>query len=220
MPAFKWDEKKSKKYRYLIYGIPGIGKTTLATFMKGKTYLLSLDDSFHRIDALKKVDIWNLDPTHPIDDITEFIATFDPSKYDNLIIDNISNLQKLFFVEKAKDTKTTLDNKISDYGEWSNFLMRFISKVFSYDLNILVTAWEKQDKIVAPNGQEFMQFGPDIRSNPRDYIMGNSDQVGRMIQNPKTKERGIILEGSIDTYAKNRLDDRMASKASEFFKVS
>ena len=50
MPAFKWDEDHGTKYRWLIYGVPGVGKTTLSKYLKGKTYLLSLDDSFHRID--------------------------------------------------------------------------------------------------------------------------------------------------------------------------
>ena len=50
MPAFKLDEDKGSKYRWLVYGVPGVGKTTLSKYLKGKTYLLSLDDSFHRID--------------------------------------------------------------------------------------------------------------------------------------------------------------------------
>lgn len=53
MPAFKWDEDKGTKYRWLVYGVPGVGKTTLSKYLKGKTYLLSLDESFHRIDFWK-----------------------------------------------------------------------------------------------------------------------------------------------------------------------
>ena len=50
--------------------------------------------------------------------------------------------------------------------------------------------------------------------------MGNCDLVGRMIQKPQSGERGVILQGSIDTYAKNRLDDRKGCKADELFEVS
>ncbi len=49
MPAFIWDEHKKPKYRWLVYGVAGVGKTTISQYLKGKTYLLSLDDSFHRI---------------------------------------------------------------------------------------------------------------------------------------------------------------------------
>ena len=118
MPAFNWDEDKGTKYRWLVYGIAGVGKTTLSKYLKGKTCLLSLDDSFHRIDFWKgKDDIWIIDPETPIEDLADFVKAFKPDQYDNLIIDNVSNLQKLFFIEKARETRTGLDNKMSDYNE-------------------------------------------------------------------------------------------------------
>ena len=219
MPAFKWSEDQGTKYRWLVYGTPGVGKTTLSKYLKGKTYLLSLDDSFHRIDFWQgNDDIWAIDPDKPIEDLNDFYDFFDPSQYDNLVIDNISNLQKLFFIEKAKETKTGLDNKMSDYNEWTTYLVRYIAGVFKWNVNVLVTAWETQNKITDPSGQEFMQYGPDARPNPRDYLMGNCDVVARMIQKPQSGERGLIMQGSIDTYAKNRLDDRPGCKAEDFFK--
>lgn len=219
MPAFSWSEDQGTKYRWLVYGTPGVGKTTLSKYLKGRTYLLSLDDSFHRIDFWQgNDDIWTIDPDKPIEDLNDFYDFFDPSQYDNLVIDNISNLQKLFFIEKAKETKTGLDNKMSDYNEWTTYLVKFIAGVFKWNINILVTAWETQNKITDPSGQEFMQYGPDARPNPRDYLMGNCDVVARMIQKPQSGERGLIMQGSIDTYAKNRLDDRPGCKAEDFFK--
>lgn len=219
MPAFDWKEAPKENYRWLVYGVPGVGKTTLSKYLKGKTYLLSLDNSFRRIPFWQgNNDIWVVDTDKPIEDIQDFYDSFDPNKYDNLVVDNISNLQKLFFIEKAKETKTGLDNKMSDYNEWTTYVTRFVSSIFKWNINILVTAWETQTKVTDPSGQEFMQFGPDIRPNPRDYLMGNCDLVARMIQKPQTGERGLIMQGSIDTYAKNRLDGRKGCKAEELFK--
>ncbi|WEV39250.1 AAA family ATPase [Lactobacillus sp. ESL0680] len=218
MPAINWNKQKTKKYRYLVYGIPGVGKTTLSSFMKGKTYMLSLDQSFYRIKFWQgKKDIWVIDPDKPIEDLQDFVSEFDPSKYDNLIIDNMSNFQKLWFAEKARETKNGLDNKMSDYGEINNYTIRFISKVFTWDLNILVTAWEKRDKVTDTNGQEFEQYAPDFRPDPRDFLMGNCDVVARMTQKPKTGERGLIMQSDPGTYAKNRLDNRPGCRAEEFF---
>ena len=73
MPAFKWGEDKGTKYRWLVYGVPGAGKTTLAGMLKGRTYLLSLDDSFHRIKVWQNKPIWAIDPEKPIEDLTEFV---------------------------------------------------------------------------------------------------------------------------------------------------
>lgn len=219
MPAFKWSENRKPNYRWLVYGIAGVGKTTLSKYLKGKSYLLSSDKSFERVRFWQgNDDIWVLDPDQPIEDLNDFYDFFDPSQYDNLVVDNISSLQKLFFVEKAKGTKTGLANKISDYNEWNTYLIRFIASVFKWNINILVTAWEAKYQITDPSGQEFTQYGPDIRDNPRDYLMGSCDVVARMIQKPQSGERGLIMQGSIDTYAKNRLDERKGSKAEDFFK--
>lgn len=221
MPAINWKQETSNKYRWLVYGVPGVGKTTLSKYLPGKTYLLSLDNSFHRIDFWHgKNDIWVIDPEEPLKDLSAFVEQFKPEDYDNLVVDNLSNLQKLFFVERARHTKNKLDNKQSDYGEWNTYLTRFIAFIFKWDINILVTAWEAQNRITDPSGQEFMQYGPDIRYSPRDYLMGNCDQVARMIQKPQSGERGLILQGSIDTYAKNRLDDRKGCKAEDLFKAT
>ena len=219
MPAFNWKEAPKENYRWLVYGVPGVGKTTLSKFLKGKTYLLSLDNSFRRIQFWQgKNDIWAIDADNPIEDLNTFYSTFNPNNYDNLVVDNLSNLQKLFFIEKARETKTGLDNKMSDYNEWTTYVTRFIAGIFKWNINILVTSWETQTKVTDPSGQEFMQFGPDIRPNPRDYLMGNCDVVARMIQKPQSGERGLIMQGRIDTYAKNRLSDDKGCEAKDFFK--
>lgn len=222
MPKFKWTEEDNQSIRWLIYGASGVGKTTESKYLKGKTYLLSLDESFKRINYWKqhKEDIWILDPDKPIEDIQDFVRVFNPNDYDNLVVDNVSNLQKMWFIEKAKETKNGLDNKIAHYNEFVNWIIRFISHIFHWKINIYVTAWEEMTNVTDANGQKFMQYGPDLRDKARDYLMGNCDVVGRLIQNPKSGERGIILQGDIGTYAKNRLDNRKAVKASDLFTIS
>ncbi len=118
----------------------------------------------------------------------------------------------------AKETKNGLDNKMQHYGEFVNWVIRLISKLFTYDINILVIAWEQRQKITDESGQEFEQYSPDLRDSARDYLMGNCDVVARMIQKPKTGERGLIMQGTTGTYAKNRIDERKGCKTEEFFK--
>ena len=90
-------------------------------------------------------------------------------------------------------------------------------KSLKNEVSSATSAWKAQ--VTDPSGQEFMQYGPDIRPNPRDYILGNCDVVARMVQKPQTGERGLIMQGSIDTYAKNRLDGRKGCKVEDFFEV-
>lgn len=219
MPLAKFDKDDASKWRVLIYGAPGVGKTTTASKLEGKTYLLSLDRSYRRISAFRGKTIWELDPEKPTSDLADFVRSFDPKEYDNLIIDNLSNLQKLWFVEKAKETQNGLDNKIQHYGEFTNYVIRFIAKAFSWDVNILLTAWEVQNPVTNAAGQTFQQYGPDLRPNARDYLMGNCDVVARMVSKPQTGERGFILLGDDGTFAKNRLTKDKGCRADELLNI-
>ena len=221
MPAFKWNKNRTPKKRWFVYGVPGVGKTTLTKYLEGESYMLSLDDSFHRIPEWQgSLNIWSIDPDKPIEDLYEFVETFQPDKFNTLVIDKLSNLEKLWFVEKAKESNNGLDNKLQHYKEYENWVIRFLSKIISYDINIMFTSWEKQAPVTDANGQQFQQYGPDLRPNVRDYVMGNCDVVARLIQNPKTGVRGLIMQGDIGTYAKNRLDERKGCKADEFFETA
>lgn len=222
MPLVGLNEEKNQGWRIFIYGKPGVGKTYLGKFLKGKTFLLSFDKSYTRLKNTIYKDgnsIWDLDPDNVQKDLADFAIWWKDAnkKYDNLIIDNITSLQDLWFVEKARESKNGLDNQIAHYNEYSNYLIRFIASMLNYNLNILITAWETQRDIVIDSGQQISQYAPSMRDKARDWLMGHCDIVGRLIQKPSTGERGVILLGNDGIYAKNRMDNRKGCKVEELF---
>jgi phage nucleotide-binding protein len=50
-----------------------------------------------------------------------------------------------------------------------------------------------------------------------NQLLGLTDVVGRIMVNAKSGNRGVILECSEGTYAKNRLDGRTACPIEELF---
>ena len=212
-------ESRSKNWRICIYGKPGIGKTSTIKQLKGKTFVFDLDNS-SKVLAGEDIDVGMMDRTKPIEEMNEFIKN-DLSQiakdYDNLVIDNISSLERDWFVERGRNTKSGINNELQDYSAWTNYFTRLISAIYQADLNILVTAWDRKREITSETGQSFSQFVPDIRDNVINTFMGLTDIVARMVINPKTEERGFILEGNNAIYAKNRLDERSACKSDELF---
>ena len=138
--------------------------------------------------------------------------------YDNLVIDNVSSLQSDWFAEMGRKSKNGISNEIQDYGRWTNYFNRLMSAFYNFNGNLLITAWEQQKPITTASGQMFNQYYPAIRDNVVDTISGLVDVVGRVIINPKTGNRGVILQGDDGVYAKNRLDDRTASTIDDLFK--
>ena len=198
-----------------------MGKTTAIKYLKGKTLELAFDDSA-KVLAGMNIDgkVLVMDGEQTTNEIVEMlkVAKAEQGNYDNLVLDNISALEKNWFIEQGRKSKNGISNEIQNYNTWTNYFIRMINAFYKLDYNILITAWEFQVPITTESGQTFEQYSPQIRDSVRNTFMGLTDVVGRMIIKPSTGERGVILEGNDGLFAKNRLDNRKGCKIEDLFK--
>lgn len=212
---------RTKNWRVLIYGKPGVGKTSAIRNLDGKTLVLDLDDSSKVLSGATNIDVQPFDRSKPSEEWKEFLTDLKGrvQGYDNLVIDNVSAFEKDWFVEMGRHSKNGIGNELQDYSRWTNYFARIMTMIFmDAPVNVLVTAWENTRDITSETGQSFSQYAPAIRDSVRDGLLGLTDVVGRVVVNHKTDGRGVILEGTDAIFAKNRLDNRKLVPIKELFK--
>jgi phage nucleotide-binding protein len=214
------DLKRDSNFKMLLYAKPGTGKTSTVRYLKGKTLLLDIDHTSQVLSGLPGISVVRINPETVTKDIVEFFgyAKANIHEYDNVVIDNLSHYQKLWLMEKGKNTKSG-QPELQHYGIFDSHLLNMISTFNSLDANIVYTSWENTRQIQLENGQLYNQFLPDIRDKVVNHVMGIIPVVGRLVKNPETNVRGFLLSESNGTFAKNQLDNREFSLQEDIFKV-
>ena len=203
---------KNRKETILLYGAPGVGKTTTLGQLPGKTLLIDIDHSSDVLAGNENVDILK------IDDLEELPKALNDlmqgHKYDNICIDNLTELESAMLDYLGQTGNNGGMPSQRDYGLVNIKMRNYVRDFRALKGNIIFTAWEVPNKITDPHGNQYIQFVPDLREKIRNNICGLCNVVGRLKQNEEG-ERIIQLTSSKDTYAKDQVNKRKWCKTEE-----
>lgn len=209
---------------YLIYANPGVGKTSALKHIPGRTLVIDIDKSSGVLKGEEHIDIADVD-THNIwnewMEVVKELLSGDYSKYDNIVIDNVSELFRATLANLGREGKNNRVPEQSHYQRVDFTILDSLRALKKLDARLIFTAWETSDLWEAENGQTFNRAYPDIRNKILNNFMGLCDIVARLVvkkDNEGNESRGFILQPSASVFAKNRLDNRKGCLVEELVK--
>lgn len=210
---------------YLIYGTQGSGKTTSIKYLPGKTLILDIDKSSSVLAGEENIDILEIDTSNTWEDWIETVGQLlkgeiNIDKYDNIAVDNVSELFRSSLEDLGKKGKATQQGvpAMADYQKIDFMLLRSLRGLNSLDKRIVFTAWETTDLWTHESGQSFNRSMPEIRDKISNNFMGLCDVIAKITSKQDKEDnitRGFVLQPSESVMAKNRLDDRKGCLVSE-----
>lgn len=194
----------------LLYGQPGMGKTTTIKYLPGKTLVFDVDRTTRVLSGCKNIDICYVDNRETWSNwrelLTEVVEKYN-GKYDNYVVDNISELERCILSDLGRKGKNNGVPAQADYQYMQFQMVNSLRYMKNLGGNLVWTAWETTDLFTTPEGQTFNRAYPQINSKILNNVCGLCDVVGRIIINAEGK-RGYTFTATNGVYAKNQYDDR------------
>lgn len=217
----------------LIYAPSGGGKTVCSTMVaapkRGKNLLLCSDNSHIVLNNFKRdnltvevVEHWlNKDKTGKAQKcfIEQFEKAVDSKKYDNIIVDNISDIFDMAILEF--DEVGTVKDARQYYQIVYQALKRLARKAAQVDCNVIFTAWTDLQPITLPTGEQVTRIQPKLPNKILDNFLGLTQIVGYVTTAEHNGEKKwyYALTGSPSLYAKDQAFNRKSCLPEDLFTV-
>jgi len=206
------------KATYLIYGPPGMGKTSTIKYFPGKTLVLDVDRTTRVLRGNENIDIAYVDNSNTWEVWEKLILDLSKKNYkgvyDNIVVDNISELERCLLSDLGSKGKNKGVPSQGDYQYMQFRIVNSLRYMKNLGSNLIWTAWETDDLYTDSSGQQYNRSYPQINKKIMNNVLGLCDVVGRILVN-SDGERGFVLSATNSTYAKNQLDDRKGCLQSE-----
>ena len=181
----------------MIYGQPGIGKTTLACSAPSPV-LLDYDGGVSRINGAHQVDTVQISSWEDTEKALTEIK--ESGCYKTIIIDTVGKMLSYMdeFIMRNNPRMKKSDGALSlqGYGMRKAMFKRLISKVSIIGMNIIFVAHDKEDK----HGEDVV-VRPEVSGSAYQDLMKELDLVGYMMA--YGKDRTITFDPDERFYTKN-----------------
>lgn len=194
----------------LIYCQSGGGKTCNSTLVKaskrGNNLLICTDNSSIVLQNFERPNLEVINVSTVKEFVDAYRAGYESKKYDNIILDNLSDLIDMWLLE------------LDDSGKFKDFrqayqlvyqsLKRLSRESTVLDCNTIFTAWSDNVDITLPNGEIATRLQPKIPAKILDNVCGLMNIVAYIntaVDKEGNKRWYYVTEGKPTLMAKDQI---------------
>jgi len=209
-------QEKNDYVRLLVYGSPGVGKTTFAAGAPNPVFL----DFENSTTTLRK--------THPdiavisdrkelanVGNILEYVLK--PTGYDTIVIDSISSMYETILMEHMKGQKNR-DSDLAlfqDFRKITNVMKRVFYTLIDVKAHVVLIAHERELRDSETNKllQVRPHLPPEVRAsierliNEVFYIEADKDLSGKVKRTVTVTSQGKILAKNRQALTESKLEN-------------
>ena len=209
----------------LIYTQSGGGKTCNSTLVtapnRKKNLLICSDNSSIVLNNFERPNLIIKNVGTVKDFIGEYQAGYTSKKYDNIILDNLSDLIDMWLLELDES------GKFRDFRQAYQLVYQSLKRLSResalVDCNTIFTAWSDNVEITLPTGEVATRTQPKIPAKILDNICGLMNVVAYI--NTATDKDGnkrwyYVTEGKPTLIAKDQIACRKSCMPEDIFTVA
>lgn len=205
----------------LIYAQSGGGKTVNSTLVaapkRGKNLLICSDNSHIVLNNFKRPNLTIKNVSTVETFMKEYETGYTSMLYDNIILDNLSDLLDLWLLEldysgKYKDFRQA-------YQVVYQSLKRLTRESTTLDCNTIFTAWSDNFEVTMPNGEKIIRLQPKLPGKILDNICGLMNIVAYIntVEKEGKKYWYYVTEGNNALIAKDQIGNRKTLMPADLF---
>lgn len=211
-------EPKHSAAKVLLYGLPGAGKTTLATKIGKKPLILDIENGagYVKGDVIEHKDVNTVEKFYGVLKELLSLAKTGKLEYDNIVIDSVDEAVRMLEAKMggASDTgdmKQTIYNGEGSYGNGKKFmeneirlrLLKALDLLTNYNVGVTLVAHANQKKLLDAEGNHLDTIAPKMDEYLMNLFVEHMDFV-YYLKNVEG-ERKLVLESDGVVLAKNRV---------------
>lgn len=202
----------------IIFGAPGTGKTVNATTVKGKTLLLSSDNSSMVLKHFDRPDLTIKEIVAFKDFINEFEQATSKKIYDTVIVDCLTDIIDGFITECRKSGR--FNDVRQAYMAVYTDIKYFVRQAAHCNTNCIFTCWEDTEELVLASGEMAVRRSPMLPAKIKQQVCGLCNVVAFVTSaedTSKTKRWFYLLENTPTFMCKDQIACRKTCMPEDIF---